>query len=65
MKKERLCLDCGCYFTLTLGEIRKMKAKGKCIPTHCPVCRERRWKEERQNVRRAKKFERKYFDERV
>ncbi|WP_255911210.1 hypothetical protein [Ruminococcus sp. zg-924] len=28
MKRERLCLDCGCYFTISLGEIKKLKAKG-------------------------------------
>ncbi len=63
MKKERLCLDCGCYFTISLNDIKKLRVKGKCVPTHCPVCRERRWKEERQSIRRAKKFERKFFDE--
>ena len=64
MRKEILCFDCGHYFTISLGNIKKLKAKGKHIPTHCPMCREQRWKEERQSIRRAKKFERKIFDER-
>ena len=64
MKKELLCLDCGRYFAITLGEIRKIKKTGKHVPTHCPMCREQRWKEERTLNRRAKKFERKIIDER-
>lgn len=36
MKKEILCLDCGCYFSLTLGAIKTYKSKGLNIPTHCP-----------------------------
>lgn len=58
MKKEILCLDCGCYFSLTLGAIKTYKSKGLNIPTHCPACRSIRWKEERTQNRRAKKFER-------
>lgn len=59
MKKEFLCLDCGCYFVMSVKQIRRLKAKGLYIPTHCPMCRNIRWKEERRKTRRAKKFERK------
>jgi len=60
MSKEILCLDCGCYFTVSIGQIKKLKAKGYKVPTHCPSCRSFRWKEERQAKRRANKFERKF-----
>lgn len=63
MKKEILCLDCGCYFTVSINQIKKAKAKGHHIPTHCPACRSIRWKEERTQNRRAKKFERNYINE--
>jgi len=65
MRKEILCLDCGCYFTVSLGKTKRMSSKGIHIPTHCPVCREIRWKEERQSKKRAKKFERNKDNERV
>lgn len=64
MKKEIMCLDCGCYFSVSLGTMKKMKSKGLNIPTHCPVCREIRWKEERHNKKRARKFERNNDNER-
>lgn len=64
MKKEIMCSDCGCYFAVSLGAMKKMKSKGLNIPTHCPVCREIRWKEERQNKKRARKFERNNDNER-
>lgn len=63
MKKEILCLDCGCYFFLASGARKAYKAKGLNIPTHCPACRSIRWKEERTQIRRAKKFERNYYNE--
>lgn len=64
MRKEFLCLDCGRFFVISLKERKRLKAEGKHIPTHCPTCRERRWKEKRQRIRRAKKFERKNTYER-
>ena len=58
MKKELLCLDCGHYFSISLGTMKRYKKRGQHIPTHCPACREIRWKEERQEKKRAIKFER-------
>jgi len=63
MKKEILCLDCGCYFNVSIGQIKKLKSKGYKVPAHCPSCRSFRWKEERRTIRRANKFERKLENE--
>lgn len=63
MKKEILCLDCGYNFTVSINQTKKAKAKGKHIPTHCLACRSIRWKEERTQIRRVKKFERNYKNE--
>lgn len=65
MKKEILCLDCGHYFLVSYGNIKKIKSKGYHIPTHCPTCRNIRWEEERARKRRVKRFERNKYDEKV
>ena len=59
MKNEFLCMDCGCVFTISINQIKRIKNQGMHLPTHCPMCRSYRWKEERLKAKRAKKFERK------
>lgn len=59
MKKELMCLDCGCLFVVSAKQIKKYKKKGFRVPSHCPVCRDIRWREERLKKKRANKFERK------
>lgn len=56
MKKEIMCLDCGCYFTLSASQIKGYKRHKYHMPTHCPACRNIRWKEKRQTMYQANKY---------
>ncbi len=58
MKKDIMCLDCGCQFSISVRQIKSYKKRGLHIPSHCPMCRDIRWKEDRIKTRQAKKFER-------
>lgn len=55
MKKEKMCMDCGCEFTVNAREIKQYKSKKQHFPTHCRVCRSIRWEKERLRRKQERK----------